>query len=282
MHLHVAILTAVLGLLTSCTASRHAENAETGALEITRAEPNRAVPDSPCGWIYAFDRRSEGPDLCIYIWPTRTWTVAEETSRGYFGDVVAGGNIEDGIALAFPADLLRDARVLYVAGGVGARLDGRSIPARPGAPHRVLLQVRAGAGGGNPNRIDMNGSTSIYVERFSSEPLSFERAVTMDDESIAHCTDGRLHAGQVFVVTQIAYHGTSVGDSNGHGEFLLVVAGEVVAHSRNSHLPTKGTWRGHIEVPAGTEKDVYVEVANSSTGSAEILGYLVESGGPQG
>ena len=50
---------------------------------------------------------------------------------------------------------------------------------RTETPHQVLLQLRAGAGGGNPNRIDMNGSTSIYVDRFSTDPLSFDVPVTM-------------------------------------------------------------------------------------------------------
>ena len=57
--------------------------------------------------------------------------------------------------------LLRTSTVLLIA--VVASCASRS-PAESRSPHRILLQVRAGAGGGNPNRIDMNGSTSIYVD----------------------------------------------------------------------------------------------------------------------
>jgi len=160
--------------------------------------------------------------------------------------------------------------VLFIAASFQgcASLDGEG--------HRVLLQVRAGAGGGNPNRVDMNGSTSIYVDRFAPEPLSFDAPVTMDDDSVAHCNDGRLREGQVFVVDEVRYSGTSVGDSNGHGEFLLKVAGKTIAHSVDSHLPTEGTWQGRLEVPFGAEGDVFLEVANTSTGSAEILGRVVD------
>jgi hypothetical protein len=141
-------------------------------------------------------------------------------------------------------------------------------------PHRVVLQVRAGAGGGNPNRIDMNGTTSIYVRTFSKDPLDLEKPVSMNEAAVAHCNDGRLAAGQTFVVTEVRYFGTAVGDSNGNGEFKVVVGGQVLAHSRNSHLPTVGTWRGAIPIRAGEESAVFVEVANSSVGSAEILGHI--------
>ena len=57
------------------------------------------------------------------------------------------------------------------------------------------------------------------------------------NDAVAHCSDGRLQAEQTFVVTKIEYRGTSAGDSNGPGEFLLVVAGEVIAHSWTRTYP---------------------------------------------
>ncbi len=141
--------------------------------------------------------------------------------------------------------------------------------------HEVVLQVRSGAGGGNPNRIDMNGSTTPYVKRFSATPIDLATPVSMGDESVAYCTDGRLKVGQVFVVTEVAYQGTSRGDSNGHGEFKVVVGGETLAHSQSTHLPTGGTWRGRIEIRPVQQANVFLEVANSSMGEARIRGHLV-------
>jgi hypothetical protein len=143
------------------------------------------------------------------------------------------------------------------------------------AVHRVELQIRSGAGGGNPNRIDMNGETSIYVRRFSQSPLDMDAPVSMGDESVAYCSDGRIPDGVTFVVTDVEYRGTSVGDTNGPGEFKLVVGGNVLAHSSSSHLPIRGTWRGRIEVTRDQMQDVYLEVRNSSTGSVVIEGHLV-------
>jgi hypothetical protein len=168
-------------------------------------------------------------------------------------------------------------RNLVVLGLAVVSLVGCKALGKPetSAVHRVLLQVRSGAGGGNPNRIDMNGTTSIYVRRFSKAPLDLDKPVSMQEESVAHCNDGRIPEGLAFVVTEVVYRGTSVGDSNGHGEFKLVVGGKVLAQSIDSHLPTSGTWRGRLEITRDRMHDVFLEVANSSTGSAEIIGYLV-------
>ena len=143
--------------------------------------------------------------------------------------------------------------------------------------HRVVLQLRTGAGGGNPNRIDMVGHTSRYVDRVSATPLGMEDDISMRDPSVAYFAGGKIPDGMKFVVTQVNFFGTAAGDSNGHGEFILQVGDASIANVYDVDEPTTGVWTGLVEVEAGDESTVFLEIANSSVGDAEILGYLTES-----
>ena len=100
---------------------------ETGSVQIHLATPDAASSEAPCGWIYAFDRASGQPDACVYIWPDDSWSLGYEMQPGFYGDERARGVVVQGAASAFPAGVLRDARRLYVTGGVEASLDGQSI-----------------------------------------------------------------------------------------------------------------------------------------------------------
>jgi hypothetical protein len=89
----------------------------------------------PLGWIYVYDDVRGRKDRCVYIWSDRTWSLAEETSPGYFGDRVASGCIgtpsgDAGMApaLDFPEDALEGWRDVYVAGNVSAAYKGQVIP----------------------------------------------------------------------------------------------------------------------------------------------------------
>src|SRR5262249_7097118 len=96
------------------------------------------------------------------------------------------------------------------------------------AAARAVLQARSGAGGGNPNSIDLPGKVSIYVDHVEARPLDFSQPPTSRDESHVYFEGGHVPGGMAFVVTEASWSGSSAGDSNGHGELKLVVAGKVL------------------------------------------------------
>jgi hypothetical protein len=132
------VLSFALGLpllfLVAC-ATAPASGNDKQSLEIVRATPG-AASTGPCGWIYVYNRASGRPNACVTIWPNQTWSFGEQTQPGAFASRLAEGSIDRGIARGFPVEVLRDARVLYTAGGVEARLGGQPIQyhgdARPG------------------------------------------------------------------------------------------------------------------------------------------------------
>lgn len=166
---------------------------------------------------------------------------------------------------------------------LGTQLATQKIPEKPvpvlAAP-RVRLQLRAGAGGGNPNRIDMAGEKSIYVDRISEVPLSFDKPVTMNDDSIAFFKGGMIPADKRFIITSVTWRGTAKGDTNGHGELIVSIGGTELVKERDGKKRIRGEWEGRIEIVPGDEYRVFAEVANSSTVDVEIEGEFapLESG----
>lgn len=142
------------------------------------------------------------------------------------------------------------------------------------AEPRAVLQARAGAKGGNPNRIDLAGKTSPYVDRVERLPLDLSQPPAMRDESLVHFVGGHVPAGQVFVVTRATWWSTAAGDSNGHGEFKLVVAGKLLAERRDAAEPESGAWAGLLRIRPGRESNTYLEIANSSAADVLLLGYF--------
>jgi len=140
---------------------------------------------------------------------------------------------------------------------------------------KVLLQIRAGAGGGNPNRIDMLGRSTAYVDQISSTPLTFDAAPTMQERSVAYVSGGHVPAGKCFVIKKITFRGSANGDSNGHGEFIVHAGHTEIAKERGVPVIPGGKWEGHIEIRPGEEGLVYVEVANSSMANVVIEGELI-------
>jgi hypothetical protein len=137
---------------------------------------------------------------------------------------------------------------------------------------RAVLQARAGARGGNPNRIDILGHTSIYVDAVRDTPLDLSRVPAMRDPSEAYRVGGRVPDGQEFVVTKVTWRLDARGDSNGGGSARIVVAGEKLVARAATEAPDEGVWTGALVIRAGEESRTYVEVSNSSYAGAEIEG----------
>jgi hypothetical protein len=140
----------------------------------------------------------------------------------------------------------------------------------------VVLQLRAGAGGGNPNQITMHGKKSAYVDKIQFDPLNLQGRIDINETSRAYFKGGYIPKGKVFVVKKIDYWGTAAGDSNGHGQFKFVVAGVVIRDESDTAQVKRASWKGTLVVHPGEEGDVYLEVANSSRGEARIKGYVVD------
>jgi len=159
------------------------------------------------------------------------------------------------------------------AGGGGGDKNARSDAL---LQPKVIIHVRAGAGGGNPNRVSMIGKASIYLDRMVNKPLSFDKPIAINERSVGYISGGHIPPDKKFVITRITYWGTAAGDSNGHGEFLIKVRGKTIVRAVDRKDPVKGVWRGKIFVSPGDEKTVFVEVANSSGGKVVLDGHFVK------
>ncbi len=140
----------------------------------------------------------------------------------------------------------------------------------------AVLQVRAGAGGGNPKVVHLNGKTSNYVDTVSKTPLKLGGPVNMHEKATAYFQAGYVPRGKVFVIKSIEYWGTAQGDSNGHGEFLLRVPGVLIEQVKDAEAVPRKKWKGRIVIRPGLEDQVWLEIANSSQGEAIFRGVLVD------
>jgi hypothetical protein len=140
----------------------------------------------------------------------------------------------------------------------------------------VLLQVRSGAGGGNPNRVDMLGKLSIYVERRSRAPLSWNPVVDMNEKSSAYVLGGTIPEGKAFAVTKVTWRAVAAGDSNGHGAYVVRLGKETIGQDRDTAATYSGSWNGRVLIHRGEESSVHVEIANSSAVEARFEGEFVD------
>ena len=122
----------ILATIAGCTATPNAGPKATtdGVLEIAPSDHFLAVGDSPVGWVYASNRPDGKPDLCLYVWPNATWTLASETVPGYYGERIVSGSIVNGVAQEFPTETLAGAGILYSAGNLTASLNGTRLETR--------------------------------------------------------------------------------------------------------------------------------------------------------
>lgn len=138
----------------------------------------------------------------------------------------------------------------------------------------VLLQLRGGAGGGNPRRLDMTGGER-RVDEVRTEPLDLTAPIDANERCAGYVVGGLVPAGQSFVVTRIDYHGGNPGDSNGPGAFCIVVGGAKLVDLPPSERPIRGTWTGRAVVVGGQEAQTCFEIANSSWGEVRLQGEFV-------
>ena len=139
----------------------------------------------------------------------------------------------------------------------------------------VFLQVRSGAGGGNPNEIDMVGRTSIYVDNVVKSEFPFNPNVDMKEKSTAYFRGGFIPEDKTFVVKKVEFQAVAAGDSNGHGEFIVRLGRQKIVKLRDDPNVTNDAWHGEFEIQPGEENSVMIEVANSSAGQAKFTGEFI-------
>lgn len=189
---------------------------------------------------------------------------------------------------AVPTDVLdREAgavlgqlRQLLDAGARRAVEAGRKLPlTAPLAGPLVILQVRSGAGGGNPNTVDMLGRLSNYVDERSRAPIPWSASVQMSERSRAYVLGGSIPEGKAFAVTKVTWKAVAAGDSNGPGEYVVRLGAETIGHDRDNGSTYSGTWQGRVVIHRGDEAKLQVQVANSSAVEARYEGELVDEAG---
>jgi hypothetical protein len=139
----------------------------------------------------------------------------------------------------------------------------------------LCWQLRGGAGGGNPRRIDLTGLANMYVDTRSKEPIDVVTPPTQDERCLAWSDGGMVPIGSVFAITRIDYAGGARGDSNGPGAFRIVVNDQEVVRFESSATPIAGTWAGRLKVENGAERHTWFEIANSSWGEVRVWGEFV-------
>jgi hypothetical protein len=139
----------------------------------------------------------------------------------------------------------------------------------------VILQLRCGAGGGGPHRIDMIGRVSRYVVERGTAVMPWPAEIDAMQAPRAYALGGKIPDGRVFVVAQVKWRALSQGDSNGPGEFSIMVGSEVIA-SRRENGSFSGNWNGRFEVHPGEESTVQVHLSNSGAVDARIEGEFEE------
>src|SRR5439155_4722981 len=185
------------------------------------------------------------------------WFRAELAAR-YLAEV--GEPIPDGVLVREAESLARSTRQLTDAAVRRAVEAGRKLPlATTLAAPLVVLQVRSGAGGGNPNRVDMIGGLSPYVVARSRTEISWSPAVDLHESSRAYALGGRVPKGKAFAVTKVTWRAVAAGDSNGPGEYYVRLGSETIAHDRDNSSTFEGKWDGRVVIRAGEESTVQVE-----------------------
>lgn len=128
-------LAALLPVLASCVAKRTEAPALAGSGPqlLIAADFDAVSEKTPVGWIYAFDDAAGRKNRCVYVWSDSTWSLAEETQPGFYGDWLGtsciGSQTHGSLrpALDFPADALDGWQRVYIAGGIEAVYKGRAI-----------------------------------------------------------------------------------------------------------------------------------------------------------
>ena len=118
--------------LVACATTDLAPPPEPATVLRVDAPVPRQGERQPVGWIYTSGngRREKS---CVYIWSDGTWTLASESSPGFYGDVLSAGYVgmrgADGFAplIGFPRETAARLDRVRVGGEVQALFRGELV-----------------------------------------------------------------------------------------------------------------------------------------------------------
>jgi RNA polymerase sigma-70 factor (ECF subfamily) len=177
--------------------------------------------------------------------------------------------------------------------GLAAALEPPEDDAMP-SPH-ARLQIRGGAGGGNPHRVRLDRSAE-RIDKLAGAPLDLSKPLSINEPHAAWVQGGRVPRGMVFIIERIDYVAKVEGDTNGPGEFTLWVGPLPIARVRESdrseparrsvlwfdlergsrpvdrEVAVRGSLSTKIPILPGQEYGVFVEIRNSSWADVTLHG----------
>jgi hypothetical protein len=156
----------------------------------------------------------------------------------------------------------------------------------------VRIQIRAGAAGGNPSRVYMDGNMGACLDKRSPTPLDMKTAPNIRDDCVCYVEGGFIPDGKIFIVERIDFKADVLADSNRGGEFILNVGPYRIAHITDeqqiytidrgarsligSHTRIKHTVKMEIPIWPGHERYVYAELTDLSLCDVVVQGRFVE------
>ena len=139
----------------------------------------------------------------------------------------------------------------------------------------IVMQIKTGAQGGNPSRLNLKGETYRLDEAASSDELNFGIRPNIRDEQQYYLKGGYIPDGKALVITAIDVFGSAAGDSNGHGEAILKVGKQKLIAVSDVPKAFRLWFEGKVVVYPGDEDKIGIEVANSSAMDVRIKGELI-------
>jgi len=137
---------------------------------------------------------------------------------------------------------------------------------------KVTLQVRSGAIGGNPCRVDLAGTTTAYIREQVEAPLAFDKPPDTHDQPQSFSRGGTVPPGMKFVITRATWWGAAAGDSNGDGCLHAQIGDVELVKVERTDGVVRGDWTGRVEIGPNEEARCFLEISNSSYGELILEG----------
>jgi hypothetical protein len=144
----------------------------------------------------------------------------------------------------------------------------------------IRLQVYSGAVGGNTASINADRQLG-YLSAISDNQLDLDIKVDISSPRVGFVTPFQIPAGKRFVIHKVSYRGCVGYDSNGWGLFKFAVKGHVFKDvsdhiESGARLVEAKTEDAAIELVAGEEHLIELDVSNSSIGEAIVEGAITD------
>jgi len=139
----------------------------------------------------------------------------------------------------------------------------------------IVMQIKTGARGGNPARLNLKGETDLDDEAALSDELDFGIRPNIRDEDQYFLNGGHIPDGKALVITAIDVFGSATGDSSGNGMAVVKVGKRTLIAVEDVPNAFRIWFNGKVVFYPGDEKKISIAVANSSALDVRIKGDLI-------